>query len=175
MGVQKRTPECVDCLAEGVTTWRPITTGTRKPRCATHSRAAKKRSQLVAHASRVQSGFGISGEAYWALYEAQGGRCALCRIATGKTKRLAVDHDHKAPCIERGDHPADKGCPQCIRGLACGRCNQDLVVHPVETLIRTIDYKLNPPARAVLARFQNLDCDPPASTESDFPAESDLR
>ena len=44
-----------------------------------------------------------------------------------------------------------------------------------ETLIRTIDYKLNPPAPAVLARFQNLDYDPLASTESDLELLEDPR
>lgn len=173
-------PTCVDCIAEGVTTARPIASGTRKKRCTTHTRAAKKQARLNAHARTTQNRFQITGEQYWALYEAQGGRCAVCRIATGKTKRLAVEHDHKAECIQRGDHPADTGCPLCIRGLACGPCNQNLIVHPVDTLLRAVAYKFAPPGSTffAIARFfaprpetgqpsEDDDSDPPASTESD--------
>ncbi len=31
---------------------------------------------------------------YWALYEFQGGKCYVCQVATGKKRRLAVDHEH---------------------------------------------------------------------------------
>jgi hypothetical protein len=63
-------------------------------------------------------GFGISSDLYWALHEFQGGRCAIlnCR-ATGKTKALAVDHDHK--CC-----PGRTSCGKCVRGLLCGPHNE---------------------------------------------------
>ncbi|WP_237113499.1 endonuclease domain-containing protein, partial [Mycobacteroides abscessus] len=36
--------------------------------------------------------FGLTPEDYWKLYEYQNGRCYLCQRASGRTKRLAVDH-----------------------------------------------------------------------------------
>jgi hypothetical protein len=55
--------------------------------------------------------YGITPEQYWALYEAQGGACYICQRATGKTKRLSVDHDHETGYV---------------RGLLCGPCNKIL-------------------------------------------------
>jgi hypothetical protein len=52
--------------------------------------------------------YGVTVEQYEAMYAAQGGRCAVCRKATGKARRLAVDHNHAT------------GEP---RGLVCGPCN----------------------------------------------------
>jgi len=127
-------PTCVDCIAEGVTTARPIASGTRKPRCATHTRAAKKRAQINAHGRKVETTYGIPGEQYWALYAAQGGVCAICRVATGKVKRLAVDHDH-----DTGE----------VRGLLCGPCNQMLGRLGQGSLVRALEYLHDPPARAL--------------------------
>ena len=55
--------------------------------------------------------YGLTPEQYWALYEAQGGVCYICERATGKTKRLAVDHSHESGYV---------------RGLLCGICNKIL-------------------------------------------------
>jgi hypothetical protein len=153
---KSRPPRCVDCVAEGITTARPIVTegklakfsGPGKPRCVTHARERKKASRTNRHARMVEQTYGITGEQYWALYEAQGGKCAICRWATGKTKRLAVDHDH-----ETGR----------VLGLLCGRCNQNRGFYGNETLVRWIDYNLDPPAPKtigdVFARFENMDFD----------------
>lgn len=159
--VELRKTCCTDCLAEGREPKKCMPVNDNYPgrRCITHGRAAKKAARIVAHARRVETGYGITGEQYWALYAAQGGRCALCQVATGKTKRLAVDHDHKMAAEVCG-HDPKTGCPRCVRGLLCGPCNQYLVIHPVETLLRAINYRYDPPARAVLGRFQNLDLTP---------------
>lgn len=150
---------CVDCIAEGVTTYRPIVTegklakysGPRKPRCVTHARERKKATRLNVHARMVEKTYGITGEQYWALYEAQGGRCAICRWASGKTKRLAVDHDH-----ETGQ----------VLGLLCGRCNVNRGFYGNETLVTWIGYNLDPPAPKIIGdvrvaedRFAELDVD----------------
>ena len=138
---------CIDCVEEGVTTERVIASAPGQPlRCLTHLRSRRKAARIAAHASRVQSGYGISGEQYWALYEAQGGTCAICQVATGKTKRLAVDHDHA--CQE--GHDPKQGCPKCIRGLLCGPCNELIGRYRNEKLVRAITYRLDPPARGVL-------------------------
>lgn len=88
------------------------------PRCTTCDRAWKKAGKLKSHARRTEANFGIPADLYWALYEFQGGKCAIlhCR-ATGKTKALAVDHDHR--CC-----PGRTSCGKCVRGLLCGPHNE---------------------------------------------------
>ena len=128
---------CVDCLAEGVTTKRPIASGVRKPRCASHTRAHRKLSKANAHGRTIEKTYGIPQEGYWTLYEAQGGRCAICQVATGKTRRLAVEHDHQT-----GE----------VFGLACGPCNIMLgrLGRRPDAYLRVINYLYDPPARRFL-------------------------
>ena len=103
------------------------------PRCATHHRARRKTVSASAHARRLTTKFGVTNEEYDRLYERQGGRCAFCP-ATGKTKRLAVDHDHRTGLV---------------RGLLCGRCNYDVLGklgdHP-DVYRRIVTYLTEPPA-----------------------------
>lgn len=80
-------------------------------RCATHWRTERARRKAAAHEKRVQKVYGLSDGQYADLYAYQGGRCAICRRATGATKRLAVDHDHETGYV---------------RGLLCGPCNKIL-------------------------------------------------
>jgi hypothetical protein len=108
---------CKDCAAEGVTTARP--TPHPGPRCVTHHRAELRRRRDAAHGRRTQATYSLTPEEYRKLYEAQGRRCAICRRATGATKRLAVDHDHT--CC-----PGPVSCGGCVRGLLCGPCNSML-------------------------------------------------
>jgi len=79
---------------------------------------ARRLSRSVRH---VQSTYTLTEDQYNALYKSQGGRCALCRRATGASKRLAVDHDH-ACC------PGPRSCGRCVRGLVCSTCN-DVLAH----------------------------------------------
>lgn len=51
--------------------------------------------------------YGITPEQWQEMFEAQGGKCALCPN-TGRAYRLCVDHNH-----ETGQ----------VRGLLCQRCN----------------------------------------------------
>lgn len=63
---------------------------------------------------------GITQEDWWELWRAQGGCCAICG---SKTKRLQVDHTHKA------DHRVLKRAwsrKGAIRGLVCFHCNTAL-------------------------------------------------
>ena len=55
----------------------------------------------------MRRAYGIDGKTYDAMLAAQGGACAACRDAPGKT-HLAVDHDHETGAV---------------RGLLCGQCN----------------------------------------------------
>ncbi len=140
---------CKDCLtaADG----RPMhrrPTPWPGPRCVTHHRIEKKRRGAVAHGRMVAQRYEISAADYAALYEFQGGRCALCRIATGKARRLAVDHDHELAKLH--DHPVDQGCAMCIRGLLCKRCNRYGVPLTHLAVERAREYLIHPPARKVL-------------------------
>ena len=111
--------------------------------CWTCGRAKKKAASKAAHGKRVEANFGITEEDYWELYEFQGGRCALCRWAQGKKKRLAVDHDHS--CLS--GHSPDVGCPACVRGLLCVFCNRLIgrVRDSVEFFRRGVEYLTSPP------------------------------
>ncbi len=115
------------------------------PRCTTCHRAELKRRREASAASRRQGVYGVTPEAYEALREAQGGRCAICRRATGASKRLAVDHDHL--CME--EHPAKQGCTRCVRGLLCSPCNRMLghLRDDVNAFRRAIAYLMSRPLR----------------------------
>jgi hypothetical protein len=135
---------CKDCTAENNGAKRPAPHP--GPRCTTHWRREKQRRALLASVRLVQNTYDMPPEVYDALYEAQGQRCAICRVSTGKRKRLAVDHDHS--CTQ--GHNPDKGCSYCWRGLLCGRCNELVARFNPEQLLRAIRYIANPPARRIL-------------------------
>jgi len=62
------------------------------------------------HAASVEKTYGLTADQYEQLLTLQDGKCAICR-ARPKSKRLAVDHDHKTGAV---------------LGLLCSRCNHDL-------------------------------------------------
>lgn len=70
----------------------------------------------VGHINRLAK-FGITPAQYLDMLEAQGGVCAICEhpekgvARNGRTKALAVDHDHAT-----GD----------VRGLLCANCNKGI-------------------------------------------------
>lgn len=141
---------CKDCLAEGVVTARPAPHP--GPRCATHWRAVCKARRQRAHERHVARQYGLTPDQYRALYEAQGGVCFICRRATGKTRNLAVDHEHGRPGC---DHPPEVGCRECVRCLACSTCNRIVLGrYSVEALTRAITALTDPPARKLLASRQ---------------------
>jgi hypothetical protein len=65
----------------------------------------------VTHAAMIERTYDLTAAQYVELLATQGGKCAICR-ARPKSKRLAVDHDHKT---------------SLVRGLLCSRCNHDLM------------------------------------------------
>jgi hypothetical protein len=135
-----RGKECRDCKAErerrGLpypASPRPIKEGTGG-RCATHGVQAKRLSKAGAHERRVQKVYGLKPGEYGRIYLLQGGLCAICRRATGATRNLSVDHDHKNGLA---------------RGLLCRPCN-DLLGHlrdDPEAARRIAGYLTLPPAR----------------------------
>lgn len=141
---------CVDCVAEGITNKRTMATksdGSLQPgpRCVTHWRAQRKAQRHAAHAGRIAANYGLTPEQYWAIYALQNGKCFGCQRATGRTKRLAVDHDHEL-ALEHG-HDPKQGCVRCVRCLLCGQCNQIIGRLGVEALQRLIQVLTDPPAR----------------------------
>lgn len=87
----------------------------------------------VAHEARIGKTYGLTATDYDALLQAQGGRCAICR-ARPKSKRLAVDHEHKTGAV---------------RGLLCSRCNHDLMGSAWDSLALVValwHYLNTPPA-----------------------------
>lgn len=104
---------CLDCKTEDPDNTRPVrnvaTSPTLPPRCETHRRAFDKRQRKQARDRAVERTYDLTPEDNHALFLLQGGRCWLCRKATGATKSLAVDHDHAT-----GE----------VRGRLCGPCNQ---------------------------------------------------
>ena len=141
------TKPCKDCIADDrikIKTARPaVYPG---PRCATHWRIKTKLRKSRAHELRIENGYQMPKAVYDALYEAQGGVCWVCRVATGAAKRLAVEHDHR--CQE--GHPPEQGCPKCWRALTCGRCNRLVAFLGPEALARAIELLVDPPAQRLL-------------------------
>lgn len=91
--------------------------------------------------SSVLRKYGITNEDYEELLLWQGGRCGIC-LNKPRTKRLAVDHDHKTGAI---------------RGLLCQRCNKNLLggAHDsVQILKRAVAYMENPPAKDFFSGIQ---------------------
>lgn len=91
----------------------------------------------AAHAARTEKVYGLSPEQYAELLSRQGGRCAICR-GRPKSKRLAVDHDHKTGAV---------------RGLLCSRCNAELLTfadHSPQKLWNAYVYLKTPPYSVLL-------------------------
>lgn len=96
------------------------------------------------HGYHLKGSYGITSDEYLLIKEAQGGKCYLCQVATGKTKRLSVDHLHSHHENKK------KACPDCIRGLLCYPCNNALGWLEWIGLARVTQYLTDPPARSVL-------------------------
>lgn len=132
--------ECKDCRAERERRGEAPPKYLRKVqkdsggRCASHWLQVKRERKGRAHENRVQDTYGLKPGEYGQIYRHQGGVCAICRRATGASKRLAVDHDHATGLV---------------RGLLCSRDNQ-LLGHlrdDPDAFRRAAWYLENPPAR----------------------------
>ncbi len=95
------------------------------PRCGTCHRAVVKARKAAAHEKRVQAVYGLDAGEYERRYAEQGGVCAICLRATGRAKRLSVDHDHRTGRV---------------RGLLCGPCNQLIGRLGADALRRAAEY-----------------------------------
>lgn len=138
-------PKCKDCLEQFGFSIRPVCVIEGKPvpgpRCYTHHKAEVRRQREARHDTRVQAVYGLSAGEYKLLHAYQGGKCAICRRATGKTKNLAVDHDHET---------------NVVRGLLCSRCNWFLghIRDSKDVALQLLVYLHTPPAlEAIGERF----------------------
>jgi len=107
------------------------------PRCATHWRRVQAERKATAHENRVQKVYRLNPGDYERIYRHQSGVCAICKRATGKTRRLSVDHDHATGKV---------------RGLLCRPCN-DMLGHARDSdmfFYRAAGYLQRPPASEVL-------------------------
>lgn len=104
----------------------------RRTRLQIEEDARRARRRRVSHVTRT---YGISEDQLVVLEEYQGGKCYGCRRATGASKALAVDHNHRT-----GE----------VRMLLCSTCNQ-IVGHfrdSPQALIRLGLALIQPPSRA---------------------------
>lgn len=106
--------------------------------------------KLKAFFAHVQRTYGLSEAGYRALYKAQGGKCYICRRATGKGKNLAVDHNHMTGEV-RG--------LLCSGSLSADTCNRLIARYSREALARAVEYTSpdGPPARKILAALKDED------------------
>jgi hypothetical protein len=97
-------------------------------------RPTVRRARREAHVERT---YGVGPEALRALEEYQGGRCWGCRRATGRSRALAMDHNHRT-----GE----------ARMLLCSTCNRIVVGWQARddavALIRLGMALLDPPSRS---------------------------
>lgn len=131
--------ECKDCKAErerrGLPypkTPRPVKEGTGG-RCHSHGVQRRRAVKANTRERRVQQVYGLAPGEYGKLYLFQGQVCAICRRATGGTRALSVDHDHKTGLV---------------RGLLCRPCN-NLLGHlrdDIGAAQRIVRYLAHPPA-----------------------------
>lgn len=131
---------CVDCKREGIKTSRKA--DYPGPRCATHHKLRKKQQSAARHHAHIEKTYGITGEEYQRLYDAQGGVCWICQRATGARRRLAVDHDHATGYV---------------RGLLCKACNYKVLGHLRDDPLafqRAIDYLNDPPAFRIIGKVK---------------------
>ena len=80
--------------------------------------------------------YGVTPIEYRALYRAQGGRCFICRRATGASKRLGVDHNHMT---------GDVRVLLCTGSLNANTCNRLIAIYNRDSLLRAVEVLSDPP------------------------------
>lgn len=108
-------------------------------------RAAMREKAIRAKFARIERVYGLSEAEYREIYKAQGGRCYICRKASGKGRMLAVDHNHLTGEV-RG--------LLCSGSLSANTCNRLIALYRRDALLRAAEYTQNPPAREVLRKMR---------------------
>lgn len=106
--------------------------------CGNCTYKRKKERSLNAHGKALEKRYGITSEDYWTLYAYQDGRCYICGWATGKSRRLTVDHDHATGLV---------------RGLLCRPCNTFLgtIRDSIDAAERLVAYLKTPPFQSMIS------------------------
>lgn len=90
--------------------------------------------------------YGLDASTFAAITEAQNGMCAICGVHDSE-RQLVIDHDH-AHCGGRAS-----GCPLCVRGLLCMKCNTGLgFLENTTWRIRADAYLESPPVYGWIPR-----------------------
>lgn len=107
---------CKRCLR--CTTWKSEVEFCKNVHCSDNLHYLCK---SCARAQKHLERYGVTPEQVDELHREQGGRCRICQVHEDDLviKRLYVDHDHDH-CSKR------QGCPDCVRGLLCMRCNSTI-------------------------------------------------
>lgn len=119
----------------------------RAPYCLPCIRAKQRESQEYKRDRARLIRYGMSRAEFDAMFEAQGGRCAICRTdSPGSKHHWCVDHDHRC-CPTRG-----QSCGKCIRGILCTACNKaiGLLGDDVNTLRSAITYLVEPERMSIV-------------------------
>lgn len=123
---------------------------TTKPKRRRRTQAEIATARRRAEATRkrnLKQRHSMTVEQYDELLDFQGGLCPICLRARGKSRALAVEHDHNK-AREGCEHPHQQSCEKCWRGLCCQRCN-DMLAHALDDpqfFYRAIEYLKRPPA-----------------------------
>lgn len=122
---------------------------------------AEKAASLRAFFASILAKYGVTEDEYRAMYRAQGGACYVCRKATGRARRLGVDHDHVTGEV-RG--------LVCTGSLSAMTCNRLIAIFSRDALLRAAAMLSDPPpARAVLAAVRNGEPRIPSLIEGNAP------
>ena len=158
---------CVDCVTERPSIaagkprlWLETDQKPLKPRCRRHQRAERNRTKANSKQVYQARNFTMSPELHAELLVEQGGVCAVCLYANGRTKALATDHDHS--CCN-----GPTSCGACVRGKLCGPDNQDIIgriemiagrngERPADVLLRLIAYFEDPPMARTRRRLERI-------------------
>ena len=133
--------------------------GKRKRR--TKAELARARAKaLSARKHHLRVTHSMDQQIYDDILAFQEGVCRICLRPPSPGKNLHIDHDHNV-AKELCDHPHEKSCPRCWRGLVHRHCNDLLsnVRDSQETLLRAVDFLKEPPAQQWLAGADRLVAD----------------
>lgn len=106
---------------------RPHGVGGRCKRCSSRYsklRNTAPRTAEQAERNRLKTRYGITPEQKQEMFEAQGGRCAIC----GQSEKLVVDHCHRKGSVRK------LLCSGCNKGLGCFQDDLELLIKAVRYL-----------------------------------------
>jgi hypothetical protein len=76
--------------------------------CTQHSAESPQRERAQIVRRKRERQFGVTHDEFLAMFDAQGGACAICGNGNDGVRQLSIDHDHATGQV---------------RGLLCDRCN----------------------------------------------------